>query len=184
MALGATIHKVQLHIADTDRQYYASHALTLARHPSETTKRLMVRLMAFSLHAHEGLTFTKGIADSDEPDLWLKDLTGAIDLWIEVGQPSLARLLKACGRAKQVVVYCYGGQASQVWWEALRDGVQRTRNLTVISVPPEAIESLAAEVQRNMTLHVNIQEQDLLVSGQAAVVTVSPVLWLDANQAL
>eukprot|EP01030_Chromulinospumella_sphaerica_P032706 gene32706-33490_t len=68
-----------------DRNYYDTHLLTLARHPSETDERMMVRLLAFAIHAHEHLTFTKGLFDTDEPDLWQKDLTGAIQLWIEVG---------------------------------------------------------------------------------------------------
>ena len=97
MALRATIHKADLNVADTDRHYYASHALTLARHPSETDERMMVRLIAFALNAHVDLTFTKGLSDVDEPDVWLKDLTGAIKVWIEVGQPEERRILKACG---------------------------------------------------------------------------------------
>ena len=130
MALRATIHKADLNVADTDRHYYASHALTLARHPSETDERMMVRLIAFALNAHVDLTFTKGLSDVDEPDVWLKDLTGAIKVWIEVGQPEERRILKACGRADQVIIYCYGGHASKVWWEGVRNKLERARNLT------------------------------------------------------
>lgn len=72
MALRATIYKAELNVADSDRHYYESHALTLARHPSETDERMMVRLLAFALNAHEDLVFTKGISDADEPDLWRK----------------------------------------------------------------------------------------------------------------
>jgi uncharacterized protein YaeQ len=105
MALKATIFKADLQIADMDRHYYASHALTLARHPSETDERMMVRLLAFARHAHEYLVFAKGISEADEPDAWQKDLTGAIDLWIDVGLPDEKRILKASGRANQVVIY-------------------------------------------------------------------------------
>src|SRR6478609_8303856 len=87
MALRATIYKADLNVADTDRHYYGSHGLTVARHPSETDERMMVRLLAFAMHAQEELAFTKGLSDTDEPDLWVKDLTGAVKLWIEVGQP-------------------------------------------------------------------------------------------------
>ena len=114
MALKATIFKADLQIADMDRNYYQDHALTLARHPSETDERMMVRLLAFAIHADEALTFTKGLFDTEEPDLWQKDLTGAIQLWIEVGQPDEKRILKACGRSEQVIVYSYGA-TSHIW---------------------------------------------------------------------
>ncbi len=87
MASNATIFKAALQIADMDRNYYQGHALTIARHPSETDERMMVRLLVFALHAHEALSFGKGLSTQDEPDLWQKDLTGAVALWIEVGQP-------------------------------------------------------------------------------------------------
>lgn len=173
MALGATIYKIELNVADTDRHYYASHTLTVARHPSETVERLMVRLLAFSMHAHEDLAFTKGISDSDEPDLWLKDLTGTIDLWVEVGQPSHTRIMKACGRAKQVVVYCHAGHASKVWWEGIRSKVERAKNLQVVDLPATSVSALAHGISRSMVLHVTRQEGDLLVStssGQAGVI--------------
>jgi len=80
MALNATIFKAALQIADMDRNYYQDHALTIARHPSETDERMMVRLLVFALHAHEALSFGKGLSDQDEPDLWQKDLTGAVEL--------------------------------------------------------------------------------------------------------
>ena len=111
MALKATICKASLQVADVDRNYYAEHALTVARHPSETDERMMARLLALALNAHERLTFCKGLSDTDEPDLWQKDLTGAIEHWIEVGQPDDKRLLRACGRAEKVTVYAYGNRA-------------------------------------------------------------------------
>ena len=114
MALKSTIYKADLQIADMDRHYYQDHSLTLARHPSETDERLMVRLLAFVRHANESLIFAKGLSDVDEPDLWQKDLTGAIELWIDVGQPDERRMLKACGRASQVVVYSYSS-TSAIW---------------------------------------------------------------------
>jgi hypothetical protein len=106
--------KADLSIADMDRNYYGSPA-DLARHPSETDERMMVRLLAFAIHANEALTFTKGLFDTEEPDLWQKDLTGAIELWIEVGQPDEKCILKACGRSEQVIVYSYGA-TSHIWW--------------------------------------------------------------------
>jgi uncharacterized protein YaeQ len=181
MALGATIYKVELNVADTDRHYYGSHALTIARHPSETIERMVVRLIAFSIHAHEELAFTKGISGTDEPDIWLKDLTGSIDLWVEVGQPTETRILKACGRAEKVVVYCYNGHASKLWWDAASKKLERARNLKVVSLPTDAIREVATLVQRSMVLHVNIQEQELFISTDRGQVSVVPTIWRDAR---
>ena len=103
MALKATIFKADLQIADMDRGYYQTHALTIARHPSETDQRMMVRILAFALFADERLHFTRGISTDDEPDLWLKGLDEEIELWVDLGQPDLKRIRKACGRARQVV---------------------------------------------------------------------------------
>ena len=113
MAIKATIFKTELQVSDMDRGYYRDHTLTLARHPSETDERMMVRLLAFALHADEALLFGRGLSTDDEPDLWQKDLTGAVELWIDVGLPTEKDIRKACGRARQVVVYCYGGRGVQ-----------------------------------------------------------------------
>jgi uncharacterized protein YaeQ len=182
MALGATIYKIELNVADTDRHYYGSHLLTIARHPSETSERMMVRLVAFAMHADESLFFTKGISDTDEPDLWLKDLTGSIDLWVEVGQPTDTRILKACGRAEQVVVYCYNGQASKLWWESVRNKLERAKNLRVVCLPLEVIRNLAAQVQRNMTMHVNIQEQEIFIPTDDGQLSLIPEVWREARR--
>ena len=87
MAIKATIFKADCQIVDMDRHYYQDHSLTLARHPSETDERMMLRLLAFAYHASDTLAFTRGLSSSDEPDLWQKDLTGTIERWIELGQP-------------------------------------------------------------------------------------------------
>jgi uncharacterized protein YaeQ len=104
MSLRPTIHKASLDVSDLDRQYYATHALTIARHPSETDERMMVRLLAFALFAEDALAFGAGLSDSDEPDLWAKDLTGDVQLWVEIGQPDPRIVRKAVRRARQVVV--------------------------------------------------------------------------------
>src|SRR3546814_18476094 len=114
-----------------DRHYYATHALALARHPSETDERLMGRLLAFALHADERLEFARGAASDDEPDLWLKSRSGEIDLWIDVGQPDETRIRKACGRAGRVVVLNSHGRSAHLWWDKVRNGLSRCHNLTV-----------------------------------------------------
>jgi len=161
MALKATICKAQLQIADIDRNYYHEHALTIARHPSETDERMMVRLLAYALHAGEALAFGKGLSADDEPDLWQKDLTGAIELWIDVGQPDDKRIRRACGRARQVVVYSYGGHGAAIWWDQIGRKLERSGNLTVVSVPASASQALAKLARRNMQLNCTVQDQQV-----------------------
>ena len=125
MAPNATIYKIELQLSDMDRHYYATHALTLARHPSETDERMMVRLLAFALYADERLEFGKGLSTDEEPDLWRKELNGDIALWIDLGQPDPARIRKACGRARKVIVVNYGGRSADIWWEKSAEPLQR-----------------------------------------------------------
>jgi len=177
MALRATIYKAELNVADTDRHYYDSHALTLARHPSETDERMMVRLAAYALNASANLAFSKGLSDTDEPDIWEKDLTGAVQRWIEVGQPDERRILRACGRAEQVLVYCYGGAASQIWWDGLRHRVARARNLRVVNLPSEQTKALAGLVERSMRVNAHVSDGTLYLSAAAGEVTIEPEIW-------
>lgn len=164
MALKATIFKAELQIADMDRHYYADHSLTIARHPSETDERMMMRVLAFALNANEALTFGRGLSTDDEPDMWQKDLTGAIDLWIDVGQPDEKRILKACGRSSRVLVYCYSS-TSNIWWGQTGGKVERARNLRVLNVPAESSLALAKLAQRTMQLQCTIQEGQIWMSS-------------------
>jgi len=170
MALKATIFKVGLSVADMDRSYYGDHALTIARHPSETDERMMVRVLAFALHAHERLEFGRGLSTGDEPDLWQRDLTGAIEHWIDVGLPDEQDVRKACGRARDVHVLAYGGRAVDLWWQAASEKLARQRRLTVSEVPVEASKALAKLANRSMSLQVTIQEgQVYVVNGVDSV---------------
>mgnify|MGYP003471520069 CR=1 FL=1 len=164
MAIKATVFKANLQIADMERHYYQDHALTLARHPSETDERMMVRLLAFALHAHEYLEFGQGMTADDEADLWQKDLTGAIELWIDVGLPDEKLVRKACGRANQVMVYCYGGRTAEMWYAQNRSQFERQKNLTVISLLPEGTRALATMAQRTMQLQCTIQDGQVWLS--------------------
>ncbi len=172
MALKATIFKATLAVADMDRNYYATHALTLARHPSENDERMMVRVLAFALHAHAGLAFGRGLSADDEPDLWLRDDTGVIDVWIDVGLPEERLLRKAAGRARAVFVYGYGGRAVDLWWSRNKDALARVHNLTVRNVAPESVQALAGLVARSMDLHCTVQDGHIWLSDQAATVPV------------
>jgi uncharacterized protein YaeQ len=176
MALKSTIHKAQLNVADTDRDVYGDFALTIARHPSETDRRMMLRLLAFALHADDDLEFGRGISTDDEPDLWLRDLTGQVRLWIELGNPDPDRLRKACARAERVVLYAYGDRATSAWWQKHGEGLQRFRNLQVYRVSdPEsaALEELAGQ---GMDLQCTIAGGEAWISGDGATVTVRPEL--------
>ncbi len=171
MALKAIIYKADLQIADMDRHYYADHALTIARHPSETDERMMVRLLMFALYAQEGIAFTKGLFDVDEPEVWVKDLTGAIKLWIDIGQPDETRLRKACGRAGQVVVACYSNSC-EVWWKQIETKLERLSNLIVLQIPAETGQALAALAERNMQVQCMVQDGEVWVSTEAARIAV------------
>lgn len=176
MALKATIFKADLQVADMDRHYYGNHMLTIARHPSETDERMMVRVLAFALHAHEALAFGKGLSADDEPDLWQKDLTGAIDLWIDVGQPDERRILKACGRAARVVIYSYSSN-SGIWWDQMGSRLDRAKNLVVMNLPSTAGAALAQLAQRTMQLQCTIQDGQIWLTGgdQTVQVDLSPL---------
>jgi len=170
MALKSTILKAELSIADIDRGYYRDHALTIAQHPSETDERMMVRLLAFALHAHEALEFGRGLATDDEPDLWRRDLTGTVEQWIDVGLPDERDVRKACGRAREVHVLAYGGRAVELWWQGARERLERQERLSVSEVPIEASRALAQLADRSMRLQVTIQEGHIFVAdGRTSV---------------
>ena len=176
MALNATIFKIDLTITDMDRGYYATHALVLARHPSETDERMMVRLLAFALNASESLIFGKGLSSEDEPDVWEKDLTNAIQLWIEVGQPDEKAVRKACGRAAQVRIYTYGGFIAERWWQQASDNLARPDNLTVINLLQAATREMAKLAQRNMQLQCTVQDGTVWLTDGSNTVEIVPVL--------
>jgi uncharacterized protein YaeQ len=176
MALKATIYKADLDVSNIDRGYYALHALTIARHPSETDERMMVRLAAFALHADEALAFGQRMSDDDEADLWQKDLTGAIELWIDVGMPDEARMRKACGRAKRVVVYTYSGHATQKWWAQSAEPFERFKNLTVLSLPAAGAQAIAAFAAPRMKLQAVIQDGALMLIDGATTVQLAPAV--------
>ena len=174
MAAKATIFKAELQVTDLDRHYYASHALTLAQHPSETETRLLVRLIAFALHADERLEFGRGLSDEDEPALWRRDYTGAIEQWIELGQPDESRLRKASGRAAQVVVVGYGGQAADAWWKRNAAALARLRNLSVIELDDAEVEAAAALLGRGMRVTAMIQDGELQLMDADRSVSLRP----------
>ena len=185
MALKSTVFKAQLAVADIDRGYYADHALTLARHPSETDERMMVRLAALALNAHalqtecngDGtLAFGAGLSDPDDPDVSLRDFTGRTRLWIEVGQPEDKPVARACSKADQVLVYAFS-HAAEIWWRGIESKLTRLDRLQVWRIPAASSQALAGLAERSMQLQATIQEGALMLSSAKGTVDVEPVRW-------
>lgn len=185
MALKSTVFKANLQIADIDHGYYADHALTLARHPSETDERMLVRLVALALQAHQlqdickgdgTLAFGAGLSDPDEPDVWLRDFTGRTRLWIEVGQPEEKPLAKACSKADAVVLYCFS-HAADIWWKSMESKISRLGNLSVFRIPASVSQSLASLAQRSMQLQATVQESVLSLGDSNQSIDIEPLRW-------
>lgn len=174
MALGATIHRAELELADIDRGVYGSHTLTLARHPSETEERLMLRLLAWAVYADPDLEFGRGLSTEEDPDLWLRRPDGTIALWIEVGLPEEKRLRRAAGRADAVVVFASGGRAVAPWWARHGEGLARIDRLRVLEIPHEQARALAELCARGMRLHCTVQEGEVLIGDASRSVLVTP----------
>ena len=176
MALKSTIFKVDLQVADMDRHYYGDHSLTIARHPSENDERMMVRVLAFALFACEGLVFGNGLSTNDEADVWKRDLVGDVELWIDVGQPDEKLIRKASHRSKEVVVVTFG-RVAEVWWSQNRGQLERLHNLRVLHVPADAVEQLAALVQRTMRLQCNVQDGQIWLGDTERSVQLEVSAW-------
>ena len=177
VALKATVHRLELEVADIERGYYATHALTLARHPSETAERLLLRVLAFALHAHPELEFGRGLSTGEDPDLWLRDATGSVRLWIELGLPEERRLRRAAGRAQELVVIAYGGRSGvDLWWERNRAALARLERLRVLAIAPEELRELAGFLDRGMRLQCTVQDGQVCISGAERALIIEPVV--------
>ena len=167
MALRATVYKCTLDVSDLDRSYYGSHELTLARHPSETEERLMLRLLAFALYADEGLAFGRGLSTDDEPDVWLRDATGNVLHWIELGLPDERWLRRAAGRARQVTLIAYGERALGPWLERNGPTLHRLGTLDIKLIADSDIARLGACCSRNLQVSCTVQDGRIWFSAGA-----------------
>ena len=165
MALKPKICKLKILLSDIDRNYYDSLDLTVAQHPSETTERMMVRVLVFCINYQERLEFTKGLSSVQDPDIWARTLDGQLALWIDVGEPTADRIKKATRLAPIVKVYSFNSK-SDVWWdqgsakfEALRASVYRFQW--------QNVQSLAALVQRTMDISVTITGDSAYIATQS-----------------
>lgn len=174
MALKSTIFKVKLNVSDLNRDLYDDFPLAVARHPSETDARMMLRIAAFALHADARLEFGRGISTDDEPDLWRKDLTGLVELWIELGTPDPDRLRKACGRARQVVLYAYREGSFKTWWAKNAFPLARFSNLSVYSISDTEYAELAALAAPSMELQCTISGGELWLTDGSRSVALTP----------
>jgi uncharacterized protein YaeQ len=180
VAQKATVCKAELQIADIDRSLYADHLVTLARHPSETDERMMIRLLAFALNVPAddrggALEFAKGMWDPEEAELWQKDLTGRLLHWIEVGQPEERRLVKASNRADKVTVYAFS-HGAPVWWAGLGSRVARGGNVDAWLIPSEQSRELAALAGRSMKLQINRQDGIVHIADAEHSIEIVPTL--------
>jgi uncharacterized protein YaeQ len=163
MALGATIYSFTVRLADADRGVFETLSLRLARHPSETEDYLLTRLLAYCLEYTEGLAFSKGLSDPDEPALSVRDLTGALKAWIEVGTPEAPRLHKAGKAAPRVVVYAYRGV--EPWLARLAgERIHRAAALEISIVDRDFLAGLVARLERRMEFDLSVSEQTLYLS--------------------
>jgi uncharacterized protein YaeQ len=179
MAIKATIYKATIQLSDIDRGVYGDYPLTIARHPSETDERMLIRLLAFSLNVpadddHGALEFAKDMWKADAPGLWQKDLTGHIEHWIEVGQPDEKRLLRVTSRVGRVSVYS-SSSSTPIWWKGIESKLTRASNLTVWQVPPDQSQALAALAQRTMELQVTVQDGAIWVGDGTRSIEVAPL---------
>ncbi len=175
MAVGSTIYKCNLNIANMDTHYYDEQSLTLAKHPSETDLRVMIRLIAYVLNANEALEFTRGISDDEAPDLWQKSLTGDIELWIDIGQPDEKRIKKASGRSEKVVIYIYQEGAGEAWFKQNTKVLKRFSNISVIYLKIDG--DLEAMASRSMNLQCNVSDGELTLINDDDSVLVHSVTW-------
>ncbi len=178
MAQKATVCKAELQIADIDRSLYADHLVTLARHPSETDERMMVRMLALALNLpadadHGMLELAKDLWEVDEPALWHKDLTGEIKHWIDIGQPDDKRLMKASGRADRVSVYSFSA-STPIWWSGIANKLTRAGKLSVWQVDAAESQALAALAQRTMHLQLSVQDGTVYIGDGQRTVEVTP----------
>lgn len=157
MALSATVRRLQLDISDIDRGVYESLPLKLAQHPSESPAYLATRVLAFALEYAEGIEFTTGLADTDLPPVWRRDLTGRLLQWVDVGTPAAARLHKASKAADAVAVYCHKKPAP--WLRTLAGStVHQAESLRLVALPPAEMAALGDALGRRSAWQVTRTE--------------------------
>lgn len=181
MALGATVYKATIDISDLDRNYYGNHVLTIARHPSETERRMMLRILAYCLYAGENLEFGRGLSTEGEPSLWAIDDTGHIETWVDLGCTDLRQIRKAAGRSEHVCVLAYDEAKVGAWWSSHQGDFWKIPKLTIKKVDDLSSERLAGMAQRNMRLSMTIQDGIVWVSNDTENIQIEVELLLEES---
>ena len=163
MALTATIHNIRIDLADADRAVYEALDLRVARHPSESEEYLVTRVLAYCLEYTEGIAFTKGVSDPDEPAITVRDLTGALRAWVEIGSPDAARLHKACKASARVAVYTHK-DPEQLRRNLAGERIHRAEALEIYAVDRPLIAALVARLDRRMDFAASIDDRELTIS--------------------
>lgn len=163
MAAGATIYVFDIRLADADRAVYETLALRVARHPSETEEYLLTRVLAYCLEYREGIAFSRGLSDPDEPALAVRDLTGALQAWIEVGAPDAARLHRAAKAAPRVAVYAHRDPA-QLAARLAGERIHRGEHIEFFAMDRELLAALAGRLQRRMAFDLSVAERHLYLT--------------------
>ncbi len=164
MALKPTIYKFRVALTDINNDYYDSLNLTIAQHPSESLQRMMARVVAFSMNAQPDLSFTKGLSNIEEPDIWHKTLDDQISLWIDVGEPDPERVKKSTRLARKVRVYSFNTK-SDVWWKQNANKLNLLK-AEVYKFDAEGIETLATYVKRTMDFSIMLSGNTVFVSTE------------------
>jgi uncharacterized protein YaeQ len=163
VALTATIYSFGIELADSDRQVYESLALRVARHPSETEEYLLTRVLAYALEFTEGIEFSRGLSEPDAPAIAIRDLTGAIRSWIDIGTPDAGRLHRAGKTAPRVAVYTHKDPA-QLVGRLAGERIHRAETLELYAVDRGLVERLAARLERRMAFSLSVSDRDLYLS--------------------
>jgi uncharacterized protein YaeQ len=178
MALKATIYKAMVNVADLDRNKFLDSNLTLARHPSETQERMMLRLLAWIKYADERLVFTRGLSAEEEPEIWLRNDHLGIDLWIELGLPEERRVKKACSQSAEVALFTYNTRAAEIWWQQNQNRLSQFKNLSVWYLDDEQLAKLSEFGTRSMNLQATIQDGAIWLSDAENNVEIHFTPWL------
>ncbi|MGK9174811.1 YaeQ family protein [Yokenella regensburgei] len=177
MALKATIYKAMVNVADLDRNQFLDATLTLARHPSETQERMMLRLLAWLKFADERLQFTRGLSAEDEPEVWLLNDHLGIDLWVELGLPDERRIKKACSQSQAVALFTYNDRAAQIWWQQNQTKMAGFKNLSIWYLDDMQLAKLSELATRTMTLQATIQDGTIWLSDAQNNLEIQLTTW-------
>lgn len=163
MALTATIYNFDIDLADSDRGVYETLALRVAQHPSESDEYLIGRVLAYLLEYQEGIEFSRGVSEPEEPIISIRDLTGKIQSWIDIGTPDGARLHKASKATERVVVYCHKDPSQ--WLKQLDDAtIHRAGSLELYAIDRTLIAALVSQLDRRMKFAVSITDREFYIS--------------------